>query len=185
MIQALQSELLDETDAILKIHTKKSLHLEQGKGDAWRKSLINGLVPSPTAVTNLATEFAQNPRLAWACPTEWVAGNESWGRNKRTVTQLMRQCGLKRPRSLVFPAGSMLWMGQDLRTCLLNLELTRDDFSETPTLDGSFEHGLERFIGSWALATQRIMYRAQHQSSKRNLPENELQLTNSQSVNQH
>ncbi|MEY3278724.1 MAG: hypothetical protein RLZZ426_1210 [Actinomycetota bacterium] len=185
MLQALKSKLLDDMDAILKIHTKKSLHLEKGKGDAWRKSLINGLVPSHTAVTNLAAEFARNPRLAWACPTEWVAGNESWGRNKRTVTQLMGQCGLKRPRSLVFPAGSMFWMGRELRACLLALELTRDNFSETPALDGSFEHGLERFIGSWSLATQGIMYRTQHQSTNRNRPEYALQFTNDRTDEQH
>ena len=185
MLQVLRSESLDNMDAILKIHTKKSLHLEKGKGDAWRKSLINGLVPSHTAVTNLAAEFARNPRLAWACPTEWVAGNESWGRNKRSVTQLLSQYGLKRPKSLVFPAGSMFWMGRELRTCLLDLELTRDNFSETPALDGSFEHGLERFIGSWSLATQRIVYRTQHQSTNRNQPEYALQFANDQTDEQH
>ena len=162
-IQALESESLNHVDAILKIHTKKSLHLERGKGDEWRKSLINGLVPHHTAVSNLAIEFAQNPRVTWACPSEWVAGNESWGKNKRTVKNLLHHMGLRTPRTLVFPAGSMFWMSRDLRTCLLELDLTRDNFSETPALDGSFEHGLERFIGSWALATQGIMYRIQPQ----------------------
>ena len=170
-IQALASESLHETDAILKIHTKKSLHLGRGKGDAWRKSLVNGLVPNQTAVRNLAIEFAQNPRVAWACPTEWVAGNESWGRNKQTVKKLLGTFDLKRPKTLVFPAGSMFWMGRQLRTCLLDLNLSSSDFSDVVTLDGSFEHGLERFIGSWPLATQGIMYRTRHQQSKRSRPE--------------
>jgi len=160
-IQALKSESLEDVDAILKIHTKRSLHLERGKGDAWRTSLIKGLVPRESAIAHLAAEFAQNPRLAWACPSEWVAGNESWGRNKQTVKRLLNGLNLKRPRTLVFPAGSMFWMGRELRKSLLNLELSRLDFSEVPALDGSFEHGLERFIGSWSLATQMIMYRTE------------------------
>ena len=53
-VQALASESLNDIDAILKIHTKKSLHLGRGKGDAWRISLIYGLVPNQTAVKNLA-----------------------------------------------------------------------------------------------------------------------------------
>ena len=121
-IQALKSQSLNDVDAILKIHTKRSLHLERGKGDAWRTSLINGLVPNESAIAHLATEFAQNPRLAWACPSEWVAGNESWGRNKQTVKQLLNNLNLKRPRTLVFPAGSMFWMGRELRRTLLDLE---------------------------------------------------------------
>ena len=161
-IQALKSQSLNDVDAILKIHTKRSLHLERGKGDAWRTSLINGLVPNESAIAHLAAEFAQNSRLAWACPSEWVAGNESWGRNKQTVKKLLNDLDLKRPRTLVFPAGSMFWMGRELRRSLLDLELSRDDFSSIPALDGSFEHGLERFVGSWSLATQMIMYRTEH-----------------------
>jgi lipopolysaccharide biosynthesis protein len=161
-IQALKSESLNDVDAILKIHTKRSLHLERGKGDAWRTSLINGLVPNESAIAHLAAEFAQNPRLAWACPAEWVAGNESWGRNKQTVKRLLNDLNLKRPRTLVFPAGSMFWMGRELRRGLLDLELSRNDFSSIPALDGSFEHGLERFVGSWSLATQLIMFRTEH-----------------------
>ena len=160
-IQALKSESLNNVDAILKIHTKRSLHLERGRGDAWRKSLINGLVPNESAITHLAAEFAKNPRLAWACPSEWVAGNESWGRNKQTVKQLLNNLNLKRPRTLVFPAGSMFWMGRELRRTLLDLELSRDNFSDLPALDGLFEHGLERFVGSWSLATQMNIYRTQ------------------------
>jgi len=170
-IQALASESLNDIDAILKIHTKKSLHLARGKGDAWRRSLIYGLVPNQTAVNNLAFEFAQNPRLAWACPTEWVASNESWGRNKQTVKKLLGTFDLKRPKTLVFPAGSMFWMGRQLRTCLLDLNLSSSDFSDVVTLDGSFEHGLERFIGSWPLATQGIMYRTRHQTTARDRSE--------------
>ena len=160
-IQALKSHSLDNIDTILKIHTKRSLHLERGKGDAWRRSLISGLVPSRIAVAHLAAEFAHNPRLAWACPAEWVAGNESWGRNKRTVDNLLGKLELKRPRTLVFPAGSMFWMSPEFRESLLSLNLSRDDFSSTASLDGSLEHGLERFVGSWSLATQKCMYRTQ------------------------
>jgi hypothetical protein len=65
----------------------------------------------------------------------------------------------------------MFWMGRQLRTCLLGLNLSSSDFSDVVTLDGSFEHGLERFIGSWPLATQGIMYRTRHQQSKRSRPE--------------
>ena len=158
-LQALKSDSLNNVNAILKIHTKRSLHLDTGQGDAWRRSLITGLTPSRVAISNLAVEFAQNPRLAWACPSEWVAGNESWGRNKRTVKKLLGHLELKKPRRLVFPAGSMFWMGHRLRTCLLDLQLTREQFSETPALDGSFEHGLERFIGSWAISAEQIIYR--------------------------
>ena len=78
---------------------------------------------------------------------------------------------LKRPKTLVFPAGSMFWMGRQLRTCLLDLNLSRSDFSDVVTLDGSFEHGLERFIGSWPLATQGIMYRTRHRPVVRNRSE--------------
>ena len=107
------------------------------------------------------SSITQNPKLAWACPAEWVAGNESWGRNKRTVDNLLGKLELKRPRTLIFPAGSMFWMSPEFRECLLSLNLSRDDFSSTASLDGSLEHGLERFVGSWSLATQKCMYRTQ------------------------
>ena len=163
-IQALQTEPLTDVDAILKLHTKKSPHLAIGDGDNWRRSLLSGLAPNSTAVLNLALEFKNNPSIAWACPREWIAGNESCGRNRITVQRLFNRCGLKMRRTLIFPAGSMFWMGSELRQCLIDLNLTREDFHSVPTLDGSTEHALERFVGSWAIAQRKVMYRTRLQA---------------------
>jgi lipopolysaccharide biosynthesis protein len=151
--------LLEDADFVLKIHTKKSLHLPNAEGDLWRRSLLEGLAPHSSSVSALIDDLSRRPDVAWACPAQWIAGNESWGSNKKRVSQLLTRIGLRRPRRLVFPAGSMLWMSRDVVDALHSLQLGSDDFENDDSLDGALGHALERFIGSWTLATRRTVWR--------------------------
>lgn len=154
-LTVLRSGLLNEADFVLKVHTKKSLHLEPTDGQMWRQSLISGLTPGPTQIKHLVTLMSQRPEIAWACPTLWIAGNESWGRNKQQVRKLLQRLSLGLPRRLIFPAGSMFWMSRDVLTALLDLKLESWDFVNDDSLDGALGHALERFIGAWTISTGR------------------------------
>lgn len=155
----IQLGFLDNADFVLKIHTKKSLHLESSQGRHWRQSLLFGLVPSTRQVANLITDMSSRSDVAWACPDEWIAGNESWGRNKANVRRLLARLNLRRPRRLIFPAGSMFWMSNELIQAFKELNVTADDFVGDEELDGSLGHSLERFVGSWAVSQRKCMLR--------------------------
>lgn len=157
-LTCITSGLLDDCEVVLKIHTKKSLHLDQSEGRRWRQSLLRGLLPGPEKVSHLVRELSTNNEVAWACPKEWIAGNESWGRNKKGVKELLSRVGLDRPRMLVFPAGSMFWMTRDLVKAFAELQLTDSDFHDDHLLDGGTGHALERFVGAWAVAKSRKIW---------------------------
>jgi len=149
----LQLHELEATDcnAFIKLHTKRSPHLQGDTGTNWRRSLIEGLCPGPEECSTIATLFANNPDLLFAVPQRWAAGSESWGRNRKRARSLARRADLKLLRHIAFPAGSMFWFGRPMISALLDLRLVPDDFEpEAQQLDGTTAHALERMIGGFA-----------------------------------
>ena len=147
-MQAINHEFVLDCDVFLKIHTKKSLHLDEYKGRNWRKQLLTTLCKDKDQ-TSLIAAALHNSDEAWlACPDAFTAGNESWGKNKRNVKKLAQRLGIKVSKNLVFAAGSMFWARNEVIKQLKNLEIAEHEYSlKHDQLDGAIPHAVERLFG--------------------------------------
>jgi len=138
-------------DAILKVHTKRSPH--RFDGDAWRVSLLDGLLPSPEGVRRMIDLLRRDRSVGVIAPSGHVRGAETWGSDQPLVEALAARLPLAfDPDVLRYPAGSMYWARPWVLQRLADLRLGREHFEEEGGhLDGSTSHALERFVG---VATQ-------------------------------
>jgi lipopolysaccharide biosynthesis protein len=143
-----RSGALDDYDAVLKLHTKRSHH--RVDGDAWRTSLWHGLLPDPRTADHLARLVASHPDVGCIVPAGNVLGEEFLGSNEERVTALLARIGIDfRPTDVRFPAGSMYWLDGDLVQLLkaLAIDPVADFEDELGQIDGSTAHAFERLIG--------------------------------------
>jgi lipopolysaccharide biosynthesis protein len=147
-LQAIKHPYVAECDVFLKVHTKKSLHLDEYKGRNWRQQLLTLLTPDHKTTAQIAAALHHSNDVLLACPEKFAAGRESWGRNKKLTTALAKELGLPKPKDLVFAAGSMFWAKADLLTPLHQLDTNTLDFTHnSDQLDGSLPHAFERLFG--------------------------------------
>ncbi len=152
VIEYIETNPDKKCDAYLKLHTKKSTHLEGG-GDSWRDGLIRSLVPPN--VDEISQYVASNSNLGFVAPLSWIAGAESWGRNKKKVRLLMKRAGYKTRTKLLFPAGTMFWFNSNLIDLLKPINIQPEEFeSEKGQLDGTTAHAFERVIGRVSISTK-------------------------------
>ncbi|MCU1596125.1 MAG: Lipopolysaccharide biosynthesis protein-like protein, partial [Frankiales bacterium] len=139
-------------EAILKVHTKRSVH--RVDGDAWRVALLDGVLTSPEAVARVLELMRTDPHVGIVAPTDALRGPETWGSDLELVTALASRFPLAfDPDELLYPAGSMYWIKPWILERLADLQLTTNDFApEADHLDGSTAHALERFVGVLAVA---------------------------------
>lgn len=134
--------------AILKLHTKRSPH--RNDGGQWFQQLVAGLIPRKTGVDfvieKIGTQVPSSCMVAargslvpignWveeaASPRSHVFASENWPVNVR---------------NLQYPAGSMMWINKEVWRALRNLKLAPADFEpELGQLDGTLAHALERHV---------------------------------------
>lgn len=139
-------------DAILKVHTKRSVY--RVDGDAWRVSLLDGVLPSPDAIRRILELLRTDIDVGLVTPTDSLRGPETWGSNQVLVEALAARFPFAfDPDSLRYPAGSMYWARPWLLQRLVDLQLSTNHFApEADHLDGSTAHALERFMGVLATA---------------------------------
>lgn len=156
-LKVLDDEWLLDADLLLKIHTKRSPHLPIGKGDTWRRSLLEGLAPTDELRRLGASELLkrtaedQYPRLIW--PIRWAYSVESWGANRSATLQLWRGQLSNSRGPLVFPAGTMFWCNKPFLEVLRHTSRATSSeihSSETYAPDGAIAHAVERRIGQLA-----------------------------------
>jgi lipopolysaccharide biosynthesis protein len=142
----------DGYEAILKVHTKRSVH--RVDGDAWRISLLDGVLPSPEGVRRILSLLRMDRDVGIVAPTGHLRGPETWGSDLELVEALAARFPFAFDRDdLCYPAGSMYWCKPWLLQRLADLKLTTNHFApEADHLDGSTAHALERFIGVLATA---------------------------------
>lgn len=153
-IQLINHDVLIHYKGICKIHTKKSLHLRDG--DAWRKQLIQSLLPQHKTST-LLTQFLANNKIILCAPDKSIlAGREYWGNNLEKGELLTTKLNLLiEPDNLIFPAGSMYWIKPRLLKLIKQLNLNQSSFEEESSqLDGTTAHIFERLIGYLVSASQ-------------------------------
>lgn len=155
-VAALPLLLARRYEAVLKLHSKKSLH--RGDGDLWRRTLIAQLLPQGPALPALIESLRQYPSLGLIAPEGNVLNIQRYiGSNLPWVHQLVGELGespqwLEQARPW-FAAGTMFWFKpRSLQSLLLCPSLQRDAFEvEDGQIDATLAHAVERILGCAAL----------------------------------
>jgi lipopolysaccharide biosynthesis protein len=139
--------VFDGYDAVLKVHTKRSPH--RLDGDAWRVSLLDGVLPSPGDVRRILELLRSDRDVGLVVPTGSLMGPETWGSDRELVEALAARVPLAfDPDRLLYAAGSMYWVKPFVLQRLADLALDVEHFeNEADHLDGSTAHALERYVG--------------------------------------
>ena len=147
-MQAIQHKYVRNCDVFLKIHTKKSLHLDEYKGRNWRQQLLTSLCPNHEQTSQIAAALHNSDEAWLACPEAFTAGNESWGKNKKNVKKLAKCLEIGVSKHLVFAAGSMFWARNEILHTLRNLKIEEHEYAINHNqLDGAIPHAVERLFG--------------------------------------
>jgi lipopolysaccharide biosynthesis protein len=151
-LQAIQHQYVLDCDVFLKIHTKKSLHLDEYKGRNWRQQLLTSLCPNQEQSSQIAAALHNSEDVWIACPEAFTAGNESWGKNKKNVKTLAQRINTKVSKNLVFAAGSMFWARNEVLHTFRNLKIEESEYAiKHNQLDGAIPHAVERLFGVVAI----------------------------------
>jgi len=147
-LQAIKHQHVLDCEVLIKIHTKKSPHLDEYKGRIWRQQLLLDLCLNQEQTSRIAASL-HNDREAWvACPKNFVAGRESCRSNSKNINRLTKQLGIATPKNFMFPEGSMFWAKIEVVNCLNKHDFKEDSFYfEKNLINGALIHAIERLIG--------------------------------------
>ena len=151
-VHLVNAGLLDNYQAVCKIHTKRSPHRQDG--DDWRRHLIGGILPG-AQTTPLVRKFVADTGAAfWVADGQRYTGDDWWGSNRATATHLLRRIEIRESEfPLSFPAGSIYWVKPVMIDMIRGAALTQDIFEpEQGQVDGTLAHAFERAIGHIAQA---------------------------------
>lgn len=138
--------LLEEgEDIVLKLHTKRSTH--RNDGDRWRNELIDRLM-APDRASRIVEAFAKEPTLGLVPPEGHVQRLDYfWGANERNVQALLSRFGVAQgdTNADTFIAGSMFWVRLEALRPMLDTHLQPSLFdTEAGQVDGTLAHAVER-----------------------------------------
>lgn len=146
-IKIMPDVLKNGHDLFIKLHTKKSIHREDG--DLWRKDIFEKLLYETALKTNVDYLF-NNPEIGILGPTEHIVPmNLYMGSNTVRVTQLAGRMGVAGDalENINFVAGSMFIARTKAIIPLMNITLTETDFeAEAKQNDGTLAHAIERLF---------------------------------------
>lgn len=148
LVHVAELGLIGDYDAVLKLHTKRSIHRRDG--DAWRERLLDSLCPTPEGIGLILELLKRDPEVGMVAPAGSVLGQEFWGGNAPLTEALAARSGVPvDPRAVWFPGGSMFWSRPAPLNRLRKAGLSIDDFEhEVVSLDRTTAHALERFLGA-------------------------------------
>ncbi|WP_207225364.1 glycosyltransferase [Pseudomonas orientalis] len=137
----------DNIQTVVKLHTKRSLHMES----AWAQDLFNDLL-NPVRFRESVEYLADpmhHPLLGTEPYRQAVAKNLSEANYSHLLT-LAKRAGIDPQRigQADFFAGTMFFVRREVLAHLEQMHLTDEDFeTECGQLDGTMAHALERFFG--------------------------------------
>lgn len=146
-----------EYQAVLKLHSKKSLHM--GGGELWRNILFSELLPKSSELNDIIKSLNSYTYLGLIAPKGSVLSiDHDFGSNKLWIEKLVIELG-ESIQWLVqtnarFAAGTMFWFKPESIQVLLECSSIQNDLfeQEEGQLDGTLAHAIERFIGIANLA---------------------------------
>ncbi|MCR6686489.1 glycoside hydrolase family 99-like domain-containing protein [Pseudoxanthomonas sp.] len=145
-------ELLDAgTGIVLKLHTKKSHHRDDG--DRWRRELLERLL-APARAPRILEAMRERPQLGLVVPEGHLLGLDAhMGGNRAGVDYLSRRLGLREADADArFVSGSMFWARLEALRPLLDAHLDEWEFEpEQGQIDGTLAHAVERVFALCAL----------------------------------
>jgi lipopolysaccharide biosynthesis protein len=134
-------------DTLVKVHTKKSLHREDGK--TWLDDLLTGLLEEEAITKNLDL-FDENPDVGILSLDEHIVPmNYYFGSNENWMRRLVYDFDISMDEviNMRFVAGTMFCAKTAALRPLLSLNITDADFEvEDGQIDGTLAHALERMI---------------------------------------
>nr|WP_325265939.1 rhamnan synthesis F family protein [uncultured Rhizobium sp.] len=144
-LKALPKVLRSESSLILKLHTKRSKHLDNG--DVWRKELLSCFI-KPNELAAAVKIFDDNPDVGILGPTGHNVSMEGYmGSNDGRLRRLKNDMGMGDVRNskLGFIAGSMFMARPEALQAVCELNLTEEEFEhEDSQTDGTLAHAVER-----------------------------------------
>src|SRR5262245_8925256 len=143
-----------DVDIVLKIHTKKSSHLQPAPiaGAAWRRRMFFELAGSAPAIRAIVNRFAQTPDLGLMGPAglrvpSYLLSQRQALSGNASATRLLATRARITPLAVDFFAGSMFWARPDALEPLRRLDLSANDFpQELGQVDGTLQHAIERLF---------------------------------------
>lgn len=164
------NRLLDDgAQLVLKLHTKKSTHRDNG--DAWRQELLQALATA-TRIDALTAAFGADPLLGLVAPQAHLLPVADFiGGNADAVDYLATRTGTQAPSDASrFASGSMFWVRLEALRPLLDAHLQASEFEpENGQIDGTLAHAIERFTG---MAVTEAGYRVASVEHTLGLPKN-------------
>lgn len=144
-LQVAERLLEEGEDIVLKLHTKRSPHLENG--EQWRRELVASLL-SESRAKRIFAAFRQDPHLGLVPPEGHVLNLvQDMGANERNLSGLLRRTGYldEIGSEDCFIAGSMFWLRLAAIRPLLDAHLSPSLFEpEAGQVDGTLAHAVER-----------------------------------------
>lgn len=154
-IKIIPDILSKKFDLVIKVHTKKSLH--RNDGEEWRSQLY-GLL-SPNIVLEASRAFLNDELFGIAAPADHIVPlGFYWGSNSSNVEILCKKLkiDLNQIDGVQFAAGTMFIINPLILSDLKKLELEIDDFDvEDGQVDGTMAHAVERMFGIICKAKNR------------------------------
>lgn len=150
-LRLLAQGVFDRYDAVCKLHSKRSPHMDSGS--AWLDQVLHALLGSPSGVQALLARFRNEPQLGLIGPRSLVIqpGNPLHrAKNHLALQTLSARSGISTVTSAPFFAGTMFWFRPQAMACLQRLNLDTPDFPmEMAQTDGTAAHAIERLV--WPL----------------------------------
>jgi hypothetical protein len=145
-LSVFRSGRFDGYDAVLKVHSKKSLYSDQGK--SWRRQILAPLCGDSMTV-NRSLALLRRPDVGVVGPSKFFLSNDIyWGANKQRVGQILRAGGVPRADrlpELAFFAGTMFWFKPSALAAIHAMPEEMFDFeTENGKQDGTLAHAWER-----------------------------------------
>lgn len=159
--------------AILKLHTKKSHHRDDGK--KWFNDIVEKLLPNAKGAQHYAETAVEG--AAFIGPDSHIVSLERYiGGNEEHLRDLLQNIYdtstaaevLSRKGDYYFMAGSMFYMSMDAIDPILDLYLDVLDFeTEKAQIDGTMAHAVERLFSIVMQIEGHTIYRTSRVGVKR------------------
>jgi lipopolysaccharide biosynthesis protein len=144
-------------DCYLKVHTKKSPHLEKEDGEHWRRNLINRLIFHEN-LDQILIETSKSESEILACPSEWLAQPEQWGTNDFYVWLINKHLGIPFFPRAPFPVGNMYWFNNALLNSIKKVPTPEKAFGyQKNWKDGTWAHAMERLPGQISKSSGKLI----------------------------